>query len=173
MQRCGSPQRRDIIMPPDFCHRVTPEGSRGFQPPRIRTCQNRGWDNLSQLFPNLPTSPPAAVTSRPSPSRSQVTDSRRPILSGGDGDTAPKTLSNRLWCFNARTPETFFKKSGSSITWAERKSGLQPGETLDLTEQSLTPAAEGFPTAIYESMKTGLATCGLLESEAHAMVRTW
>ena len=44
---------------------------------------------------------------------------------------------------------------------------------MDLAESTLTPAADGFPAPVYQSLKNGLAACGLLESEANAMVQTW
>lgn len=66
-----------------------------------------------------------------------------------------------------------FQQIGYRISWHARTSGLKAGESLDLAETSLTTAADGFPAPIYDSMKSGLAACGLLESEADAMVQTW
>lgn len=66
-----------------------------------------------------------------------------------------------------------FQQNGGRVSWHARTSGLKSGESLDLAETSLTTAADGFPTPIYDSLKSGLAACGLLESEADAMVQTW
>lgn len=65
-----------------------------------------------------------------------------------------------------------FQQFGYRVSWHARQGGLKAGESLDLAETSLT-AADGFPAPVYESMKSGLTACGLLESEAHAMVQTW
>ncbi len=66
-----------------------------------------------------------------------------------------------------------FQQNGDRISWSARPGGLKSGETLDLTESTLTTVTKGFPAPVYESLKTGLAACGLLESEANAMVQTW
>jgi hypothetical protein len=66
-----------------------------------------------------------------------------------------------------------FQQNDGIVSWHARTSGLKSGESLDLAESSLTPMAAGFPAPIYESLKSGLAACGLLESEADAMVQTW
>lgn len=66
-----------------------------------------------------------------------------------------------------------FQQTGCRVSWHARSSGLKAGESLDLAESSLTTAADGFPAPVYESMKSGLTACGLLESEADAMVQTW
>ena len=59
------------------------------------------------------------------------------------------------------------------MAWSARTDGLKAGESLDLAETSLTAATDGFPALVYDSMKSGLTACGLLESEADAMVQTW
>ncbi len=66
-----------------------------------------------------------------------------------------------------------FQQNGGGVSWSARTAGLKAGEALDLSESSLTKSADGFPSPIYESMKSGLIACGLLESEANAMVQTW
>lgn len=66
-----------------------------------------------------------------------------------------------------------FQQIGGRVSWTARPSGLKSGESLDLAESTLTTAADGFPAPIYESMKSGLTACGLLASEADAMVQTW
>jgi len=66
-----------------------------------------------------------------------------------------------------------FQQNGGRVSWSARPGGLKSGESLDLAESTLTTAADGFPAPVYESLKTGLAACGLLESEANAMVQTW
>jgi hypothetical protein len=66
-----------------------------------------------------------------------------------------------------------FEQTAGKIRWLAKPGGLGAGERIDIAEDALTAAADGFPTAIYQSMKTGLAACGLLPSEADAMVQTW
>lgn len=66
-----------------------------------------------------------------------------------------------------------FQQNGGRVSWHASTSGLKSGASLDLAEKSLTTAADGFPAPIYDSMRSGLAACGLLESEADAMVQTW
>ncbi len=66
-----------------------------------------------------------------------------------------------------------FQRNGGRDSWYAHTGGLKSGEALDLPESSLTTEADGFPAPIYDSIKTGLAACGLLESEADAMVQTW
>ena len=66
-----------------------------------------------------------------------------------------------------------FQQNGSRVSWHARTSGLKSGESFDLPETSLNTVADGFPAPIYDSLKTGLTACGLLESEADAMVQTW
>ncbi|MES2922505.1 MAG: hypothetical protein V4819_13210 [Verrucomicrobiota bacterium] len=66
-----------------------------------------------------------------------------------------------------------FQQNGGRVSWSARPGGLKSGEVLNIAESTLTTAADGFPAPVYESLKTGLAACGLLESEANAMVQTW
>ena len=66
-----------------------------------------------------------------------------------------------------------FQQIGGHVSWHARNSGLKAGESLDLAEVSLSPAAEGFPSPIHDSLKSGLTACGLMDSEANAMVQTW
>ena len=66
-----------------------------------------------------------------------------------------------------------FQQHGGRVSWTARPDGLKSGETIALPESSLTTAADGFPAPVYQSLKTGLTACGLLESEADAMVQTW
>ena len=66
-----------------------------------------------------------------------------------------------------------FQQNGGRVSWSARPAGLKSGESMDLAESALTPAADGFPAPVYQSLKNGLAACGLLESEANAMVQTW
>ncbi len=67
----------------------------------------------------------------------------------------------------------FERDQGGTFTWSTGKSGLRNGETIDLAKDKLTPASSAFAEAVYQSMKSGLIDCGLLESEANAMVQTW
>ncbi len=66
----------------------------------------------------------------------------------------------------------FEKDRGGAVSWVAG-SGPKAGETLEVEKTQLTPAKGEFPVEIYQSMKTGLVSCGLLESEANAMVQTW
>jgi hypothetical protein len=66
-----------------------------------------------------------------------------------------------------------FQQEGGRVSWHARTSGLKSGGSLDLPESMLATAADGFPAPIYDSLKSGLTACGLLESEADAMVQTW
>ncbi len=67
----------------------------------------------------------------------------------------------------------FERDQGGTFTWSAGKSGLRSGETIDLAKDKLMPASSAFPEAVYQSIKNGLVACGLLESEANAMVQTW
>jgi hypothetical protein len=67
----------------------------------------------------------------------------------------------------------FEQGQGGEISWSAGKNGLKSGQSVNLPKDKLTPAAKGFPAAIYQSMKSGLVASGLLESEADAMVQTW
>jgi len=66
-----------------------------------------------------------------------------------------------------------FQQNAGRVSWRASGSGLKSGAAMDVPEEILAHAADGFPAAVYESMKTGLAACGLLDSEADAMVQTW
>lgn len=77
-----------------------------------------------------------------------------------------------------------FEQDSSGVHWTARP-GLKAGEALEISKSALTRAgANNSPTysatggyydntPIYDAMRTGLAGCGLLESEANAMVQTW
>ena len=64
-----------------------------------------------------------------------------------------------------------FEQDSSGIHWIARP-GLKAGEVLEITKSTFTRAGADT-TPIYDAMRTGLAGCGLLESEANAMVQTW
>ncbi|MBC8127220.1 MAG: hypothetical protein H8M99_08785 [Gloeobacteraceae cyanobacterium ES-bin-144] len=66
-----------------------------------------------------------------------------------------------------------FQRHEGKVSWSVRKDGLKADGIFDLAESQLKQAEQGFPTEIYQSMKNGLVGCGLLESEANAMVQTW
>lgn len=66
-----------------------------------------------------------------------------------------------------------FQQNDGKVSWHARTRGLKSGESIDLAETSLTPTVGGFPTVIHDSMKSGLTACGLLDSEADAMIQTW
>ena len=67
----------------------------------------------------------------------------------------------------------FERTQGGAVLWSANKDGLKTGESAKLPSDKLTPATGEFPDAIYHSMKSGLISSGLLESEADAMVQTW
>ncbi len=66
----------------------------------------------------------------------------------------------------------FEKNLGGAVAWTAG-SGLDAGAKTELEKNKLTPAKGEFPVEIYQTMKLGLVSCGLLESEADAMVQTW
>ena len=67
----------------------------------------------------------------------------------------------------------FEKERGGAVSWSAGNGGLKSEGKIDLAKNQLIPAKGEFPQEIYQSMKTGLVACGLLESEADAMVQTW
>ncbi len=66
----------------------------------------------------------------------------------------------------------FEKDIGGAVSWIAG-SGLKADETAEVAKNKLNPGKGEFPIEIYQSMKHGLVSCGLLESEAGAMVQTW
>ena len=66
-----------------------------------------------------------------------------------------------------------FDQSNGKIRWRDVTIGIPSGGKLDIAEADLTNIETAFAEPVYQSMKTGLASMGLLESEAHAMVQTW
>jgi len=66
----------------------------------------------------------------------------------------------------------FEKDIGGAVSWSSA-GGLKAGEKTELKKNKLAPAKGEFPAEIYQSMKNGLLSCGLLDSEADAMVQTW
>lgn len=66
-----------------------------------------------------------------------------------------------------------FDQSNDKIRWRDVTYGIPSGGKLDIAEADLTNIETAFAEPVYQSMKTGLAAMGLLESEAHAMVQTW
>ncbi len=59
------------------------------------------------------------------------------------------------------------------LRWSEHTAGLDANGTLSFPESSLHAAPQGFCEALYRSVTTGLASCGLSEAEARAMAETW
>lgn len=59
------------------------------------------------------------------------------------------------------------------LRWTEHTTGLDANGTLSFPESSLHSAPQGFCEALYRSVTTGLASCGLTEAEARAMAETW
>jgi hypothetical protein len=66
-----------------------------------------------------------------------------------------------------------FQQEQGRVSWSAYPNGLKTGESLSVPEKSLAAVSEGFPEPVYQSHKNGLTSCGLLESEANAMVQTW
>jgi hypothetical protein len=66
-----------------------------------------------------------------------------------------------------------FDQSNGNIRWFDVTRGLPSGGKLSIAESDLTTVSGAFAEPVYQSMKTGLAAMGLLDSEAHAMVQTW
>jgi len=67
----------------------------------------------------------------------------------------------------------FERDSGGAVSWTAGSGGLKAGETIGHEKDKLAPGKGQFPVEIYQSVKSGLVSCGLLESEADAMVQTW
>lgn len=64
------------------------------------------------------------------------------------------------------------RKTGQTL-WRANADGLANDQQLGITASSLQSEPGEFPAAIYHSLKNGLTGCGLLESEADAMIQTW
>jgi hypothetical protein len=66
-----------------------------------------------------------------------------------------------------------FEKGANSILWKAYPSGLKAGQQAVIREDELATLNEKFPEPVYDSLKSGLLSQGLLESEASAMIQTW
>lgn len=66
-----------------------------------------------------------------------------------------------------------FEKRENRVLWIAETGGLKAGQRVSLGEGELTACNGEFPEPIYDSLKSGLISQGLLESEASAMIQTW
>jgi len=66
-----------------------------------------------------------------------------------------------------------FEKRENRIFWKAEPDGLEAGQRMMLGETELIAYDGEFPEPVYESLKSGLISQGLLESEASAMIQTW
>jgi hypothetical protein len=66
-----------------------------------------------------------------------------------------------------------FEKRENRVLWKAKPGGLKAGQRVVLGEAELVVHDEEFPEPVYESLKSGLISQGLLESEAVAMIQTW
>jgi hypothetical protein len=66
-----------------------------------------------------------------------------------------------------------FEKRADSVLWKACQSGLKAGQQVVIRENELAALNEKFPEPVYDSLKSGLLSQGLLESEASAMIQTW
>jgi len=66
-----------------------------------------------------------------------------------------------------------FEKRTDRVLWKALPTGLKAGQRMAVGEDDLTVQTEAFPEPVYESLKSGLMSQGLLESEATAMIQTW
>lgn len=57
--------------------------------------------------------------------------------------------------------------------WHEIAGGIGNGNSLTLGEKQLERSGSGFDPEMYRALRHGLASCGLTESEASAMIQTW
>jgi len=66
-----------------------------------------------------------------------------------------------------------FERRENGVFWKAEPNGLRAGQRVTLGETELSICGGEFPEPIYESLKSGLISQGLLESEASAMIQTW
>ena len=66
-----------------------------------------------------------------------------------------------------------FEKRQDRVLWKAQPGGLKAGQRVVLGETDLAVYDGEFPELVYDSMKAGLISQGLLESEASAMIQTW
>ena len=66
-----------------------------------------------------------------------------------------------------------FEKGDDRVLWKAEQSGLKAGQRVVLGEAELIVNKGQFPEPVYDSLKSGLMSQGLLESEASAMIQTW
>lgn len=66
-----------------------------------------------------------------------------------------------------------FEKREDRVLWKAQPSGLKAGQQVVLNEAELIEHRGEFPEPVYDSLKSGLMSQGLLESEALAMIQTW
>jgi hypothetical protein len=66
-----------------------------------------------------------------------------------------------------------FEKRDDRVLWKVVQGGLKAGQRVVLGETELVVHDGTFPEPVYDSLKSGLISQGLLESEATAMIQTW
>lgn len=66
-----------------------------------------------------------------------------------------------------------YESTQGKIRWLELPRGIAGGAGVSITDTQWTDAPAGFPTPIYQSLKSGLAGSGLTPAEADAMIQTW
>jgi hypothetical protein len=67
----------------------------------------------------------------------------------------------------------FERQSNGSHRWYEITHGIDNANSLTVAESQLDRSGNGFDAKMYHALRDGLASCGLTESEASAMIQTW
>ncbi|MBK1883252.1 hypothetical protein JIN85_12570 [Luteolibacter pohnpeiensis] len=67
----------------------------------------------------------------------------------------------------------FEKLADGSTRWKAFDQGMDSSQRLSCPVDEIAIDDNAFPQAIYNSMRDGLAGCGLTDHEANAMVQTW
>lgn len=67
----------------------------------------------------------------------------------------------------------FDRPNHGNLRWSAYPNGLEAGAELEVADAALKVEPSGFPQSLYETMRTGLAGCGLTDLEARSMVETW
>lgn len=74
----------------------------------------------------------------------------------------------------ARVPYlVVFELANGVLRWTECKDGLAADGSVAVTEEQLKAEPTGFSEPLYRAVSSGLAKCGLTDTEARAMVETW
>jgi len=67
----------------------------------------------------------------------------------------------------------FERQSNGSHRWHDITHGIGNSNSLTVAESQLDRSGNGFDPKMYHALRDGLASCGLTESEASAMIQTW